>query len=275
VLGIHAPGIKDAQLGVHAAHHILLSHGLAVSRIRANTLPGTQVGIALDHSPVYPYDSRAETQQAVAQLDAFRNRWFFDPIFKQQYPEGLFANMKVSPPHIQEGDFAQIGTPIDFLGLNYYTRSIVRGKRPGETRENYEQIDSLAGSSYTDMGWEIYPDGLLASLERIRHDYAPPAILITENGAAFPDRWDGTSSVVDLERTRYLAQHIERVAQAVSNGIPVRGYFAWSLMDNYEWTWGYSKRFGLVYIDFPSNQRIIKESGYWYASFIDALKARS
>jgi beta-glucosidase len=275
VLGIHAPGINDAQMGVYAAHHILLSHGLAVSRIRANTLPATQVGIALDYSPVYPYDSRPETLQAVAQLDAFRNRWFFDPIFKQQYPEGLFANMKVLPPPIQEDDFAHIGTPIDFLGLNYYMRSVVRGNQSGETGASYEQIDVLPGSSYTDMGWEIYPDGLLASLERIRQDYAPPAILITESGAAFPDSWDGTSPVMDLDRTRYLAQHIERVAQAASNGIPVRGYFAWSLMDNYEWAWGYSKRFGLIYVDFPSKQRIIKESGYWYASFIDTLKARS
>jgi beta-glucosidase len=122
------------------------------------------------------------------------------------------------------------------------------------------------------MDWEIYPDGLLESLERIRRDYAPQAILVTENGAAFPDSWDGKLSVADPERMSYLSQHIGRVGQAITNGIPVRGYFAWSLLDNYEWAWGYSKRFGIVYVDFPSQKRVIKESGYWYASLIATLQ---
>ncbi len=269
VLGVHAPGIQDAQLGVYAAHHVLLSHGLAVPRIRANTPPGTQVGIALDYYPVHPYDSRPETQQAVEEADAFRNRWFFDPIFKKLYPEHLFTSLGVLPPVTKADDFELIGAPIDFLGLNYYTRMVVKSKPGGK---GYEQVEPLPGSAYTGMDWEIYPDGLLEALERIHRDYAPPAILITESGAAFPDTWDGSSHVNDLERTQYLNQHIQRVRQAVMRGIPVRGYCAWSLLDNYEWAWGYGKRFGIVYVDFPSQKRIIKRSGYWYASLISTLK---
>ncbi|HEY4387819.1 MAG TPA: GH1 family beta-glucosidase [Ktedonobacteraceae bacterium] len=271
VLGIHAPGLKDAQLGVYAAHHVLLSHGLAVPRIRANTPVGTKVGVALDYYPVHAYDDSPETKIAVERADAFRNRWFFDPIFKKQYPEGLFTDLGVLPPIEQEGDFEHIGVPVDFLALNYYTRMVVRAPQ-GQSTQRYEQVQPIPGSPYTAMDWEIYPDGLLETVERINRDYAPPTILVTESGAAFADNWDGKSNVSDLERTHYLNLHIQRIGQAVARGIPMQGYFVWSFLDNYEWAWGYSQRFGIIYVDFLSQKRVIKESGYWYASLIAALR---
>jgi beta-glucosidase len=272
VLGVHAPGVKDVQLGVYSAHHVLLSHGLAMQRVRANSRPDAQVGITLDYYPVHAYDSSPETQRAVESADAFRNRWFFDPIFKKQYPSQLFTDFGVSPPEVHEGDFELIGAPIDFLGLNYYTRMVVRAPQGKEGGQAFEQVETLPGATYTGMQWEIYPEGLLEGLERIQREYAPRAILITESGAAFPDCWDGESVVADTERMQYLDQHIQRVGEAIAKGIPIRGYFAWSLLDNFEWAWGYSKRFGIIYVDFSSQKRIIKESGHWYASFIATLR---
>lgn len=273
-IGVHAPGIRDEQLGIIAGHHVLLSHGLAVPRIRAHTHSHAQVGITLDIYALHAADDCPETLKAVEQADAFRNRWFFDPIFKKRYPERLFTDFGFVPPRIQEGDFDIIATPIDFLGTNYYTRWVIRSANPNNKDSNlpYEQVTPVPGASYTQMGWEIYPEGLLEVLERIHREYAPPAILITESGAAFPDCWNGDGIIPDRERMQYLCQHIESVGRAVAKGIPVRGYCAWSLLDNYEWAEGYSKRFGVVYVDFPSQKRIIKSSGQWYASFIASLR---
>ncbi len=281
--GVHAPGLRDLQMGVNAAHHILLSHGLAVPRIRTNAGPHAHVGISLDYYPIHAQDDDVETLQGVERASTFRNRWFFDPIFKKHYPEHLFSNLDVAPPAIHAGDLETIGAPIDFLGLNYYSRWIIRGQsRDGEhaaaspeaSQQGYEQVTSpLPTSTYTEMGWEIYPAGLLEALEQIQREYNPPALLITESGAAFPDHWDGDSSIHDVERAEYLRGHIASVARAAAQGVPVRGYFAWSLLDNFEWSEGYSKRFGIVYVDFPSQKRIVKDSGRWYAAFVAALRA--
>ena len=278
VLGIHAPGLTNPQTGINVSHNVLLSHGLAVPRIRANTPPDAKVGIALDYYPVYGVDNSPETVSAMEQADAFRNRWFFDPVFKGQYPDQLFSCLGVTPPPMCEGDLDIISTPIDFLGLNYYSRWTVRrlndeqNVKKEHANQIYEQITDLAGAPVTEMNWEVFPQGLFDALERIQRDYAPPAIFITENGAAFPDIWDSSSSIHDAQRTAYLCDHIQSVGRAVAEGIPVQGYFVWSLLDNYEWSEGYSKRFGLVFIDFATRHRIVKDSGYWYASFIASQK---
>jgi beta-glucosidase len=260
--GVHAPGIQDKQLAVIAAHHVLLSHGLAVPVIRAQTRPDAQVGISLDFSPFYAADDSAETQEAVRRADNTRNRWFIDPIYRGSYSDRLFADMQAAPPPIQPNDLAIISVPIDFLGVNYYTRIMVRGQA------HIHEPDAI----YTDMGWEIYPDGLHDLLIRLHREYAPKTMLITENGAAFNDTWDGNGSIADPQRTRYLETHIQAVARAIADGAPVHGYFTWSFMDNYEWAEGYSKRFGLVYVDYPTQRRIIKDSGKWYSSFLASFK---
>ena len=274
-LGIHAPGLHDKQLAVNAGHHVLLSHGLSVPRMRAHLSSQAQVGIALDFYPVYAADDRPETMRAVEHADIFRNRWFLDPVFRGRYPDGLFTGMEVSPPPSQENDLSIISTPVDFLGVNYYSRMLVRGAENSAVIAEhtlpftgYEAIESIPGSAYTDMGWEIFPDGLATILTRIQHEYAPKAMVVTESGAAFDDRLEGSDSIHDQQRIDYLRAHIQTVSQVIRQGVPIKGYVVWSFLDNFEWSEGYRKRFGLVYVDYPSQRRIIKDSGRWYASFV-------
>lgn len=274
-LGIHAPGLRDKQLAANAGHHVLLSHGLAVQRMRAHLSSQAQVGIAIDFYPVYAADDRPETLLAVQQADTFRNRWFLEPVFRGRYPDGLFTDLGANPPPAQEGDFAIISTPIDFLGVNYYSRMLVRSRADANTLaehtgpvDSYEAIDRIPGASYTEMGWEIFPDGLANILTRIHREYGPKAMVVTESGAAFEDHLDGNSDVHDLQRIDYLRKHIQTVAQVIRQGVPIKGYVVWSFLDNYEWAEGYRKRFGLVYVDYPTQRRIIKDSGRWYASFV-------
>jgi len=201
------------------------------------------------------------------------NRWFLDPIFLGNYPEGLFADAGVSPPPIQDRDLDIIATPIDLLGVNNYSRLLIRAhveeNGASDNRiKRYEHVAVVADSSYTEMGWEVYPRALTDVLVRVHRDYAPRAIVVTENGAAFADQWDGNNHVNDPQRVRYIREHIQALGQALAQGVPLRGYFVWSLMDNFEWAEGYSKRFGIVYIDYPTQRRIVKESGRWYADFI-------
>lgn len=269
-IGQHAPGMRDPQAAFIAGHHLLLGHGLAVQRIR-QIIPDALVGITLDLSPVYGNDDRPETLEAVTRLDTFRNRWLLDPIFHGRYPATLFVEQKVAPPPIQEGDLALISAPTDFLGINYYTRMLVSG-----TPDNsgaFKLIDFVPGASYTALNWEVFPQGLTDLLLRLHRDYAPRALFITENGAAYDDDWDGSDRIRDPERTHYLVTHIEAIAHAIEQGVPVKGYFAWSLMDNFEWAEGYAKRFGVVYVDYPTQRRIIKESGYWYRDFLTRVPA--
>ncbi len=274
--GIHAPGIQDMQAAVDAGHHLLLSHGLALSRLRAHINPEAQLGIAINLTQVYAVDDRPETLDGVARTDIFNNRWFLDPLFRGEYPPTLFPDLKTAPPPIKEGDMAIITTPLDFLGVNYYSRSLIRARTRASAPSThaYEQVVPVPGASYTEMAWEIYPDGLADMLARVNRDYAPRAILVTENGAAFVDQWYGNSNISDTRRVQYIQDHIKVLGQALRLEVPVRGYFVWSLMDNYEWTDGYGKRFGIVYIDFPTQRRIMKESGRWYAAFIASQQER-
>jgi beta-glucosidase len=264
-VGLHAPGLRDPQAAVVAAHHLLLGHGMAVGRVRANAAEA-QIGISLDLAPIYAADDRAETRVAVEKQDRFKNRWFLDPIFRGAYPESLFAEQGLAPPPIQDGDMRLIASPTDFLGVNYYSRELISGEAdiPGSWRRVYP----VPGSPYTAMNWEVFPQGLSDLLLRLQRDYAPAAMVITENGAAYDDEWSGGEQISDPERRQYLQSHIQAVARAVEQGAPVRGYYFWSLLDNFEWAEGYAKRFGLIYVDYPTRQRIIKESGYWYRDFL-------
>jgi len=273
--GIHAPGVRDKNLAVIAGHHVLLAHGLSVPRLRAHISPQAQVGIAIDFYPVYAADDRTETLLAIKRADTFRNRWFLDPIFRGHYPDDLFTDLKVAPPPILGDDFSIISDPIDFLGVNYYSRMIVRDRENGKTTpgqtghgESYEAVERIPGASYTEMGWEVFPEGLANILTRIDREYAPKAMVVTESGAAFDDHWDGNGTVHDQQRIDYLRAHIQTVARVIRQGVPIKGYFVWSFLDNFEWAEGYRKRFGLVYVDFPTQRRIIKDSGRWYASFV-------
>jgi len=268
--GTHAPGMQDMQAAVTVGHHLLLSHGLAVPRLRTHTKAGTQVGIALNFTPVYPADDTPETAQSVERTDTFTNRWFVEPIYKGAYPEHLFEDIGVKPPPVQENDLGVIATPIDFLGVNNYSRMVVRSN-PSKP-SGVEFVAPVPGASYTEMGWEVYPQAIGSLLTRLHKDYHVPSLLVTENGAAFDDTVGDDGEVSDPRRIEYLREHIRVVGRVLAQGVPVQGYLVWSLLDNYEWAEGYSKRFGIVYVDYATQKRIIKESGHWYAAFIASHK---
>ncbi len=271
-IGIHAPGIRDRQAAINAAHHLLLGHGLAVPRMRAHLPSSAQVGITLVLNQIYSTDERAETARDVELANAFINGWFLDPIYRSAYPERLFEYMALNPPPIQEGDLDSISVPLDFLGVNNYFRILVRGVQTQPLADRIEGVAPVPNACYTDMGWEIYPNGLRDLLVNVGRDYPVGKLYVTENGAAFPDGWDGGDMVSDPRRVAYLRAYITACAEAIEQGAPLCGYFVWSLMDNFEWSEGFAKRFGMVYIDYPTQRRVIKESGHWYAALLNAFR---
>lgn len=264
-VGVHAPGLHDRQAAITAGHHLLLSHGLAVPRLRSH-VGGADVGITLNFTPCYPADDSPETARDVDLCDAFGNRWLADPLFLGRYPEHLFANLGLNEPPIQHDDLAIISTPIDFLGVNNYSRNLVKGQPTQPLADQCQLVSPVPGSCYTNMSWEIYPQGLADLLLRLHRDYAPGTLYVTENGASFTDHWNGERVVSDPQRVDYLRRYIRSISQVLSEGVPLKGYFVWSLMDNFEWAMGYSQRFGIVYVDYANQQRIIKESGHWYSN---------
>ena len=257
--GVFAPGIKDRATTLRVAHHLLLSHGLAVQALRADgaTAP---LGIVLNMALAVPAtDSPADAEQARLD-DARGRRWFTDPLFKGHYPAELLAEMRDGTPDVQPGDLQAVATPIDFLGINYYSRHVASAGQP------YKPGD--AGLPLTDMGWEICAPGLTQLLLQMHGDYAGlPPVLITENGGAFKDPVVG-GQVHDADRTAYLQSHIAAVADARDQGANVAGYMVWSLMDNFEWSSGYAKRFGIVHVDYATQQRTLKDSAHWYRGFL-------
>jgi beta-glucosidase len=263
-IGEHAPGITQGP-ALQAAHTILLSHGLAVPIIRANS-QGSNVGITLNFSPAYPETDSPEDAAAALTHDGFFNRWFCDPLFRGEYPADMVERYNASGllPEIEAGDLATIAVPIDFLGINYYNRAVI----------NYDPSSPLGYGSkrpageYTDMDWEVYPDALRALLIRLQHDYNPTQMYISENGAAYADTLTATGEVHDLGRIGYLKGHLAACQQAIAEGVRLNGYFVWSLMDNFEWAFGYSKRFGIVYVDYASQRRILKDSARFFRNVI-------
>jgi beta-glucosidase len=263
--GMHAPGRTSEADAVAVAHHLLLSHGWAVQAIRRSA-PDARVGITLNLAQIYPATDTPEDEAAAYRRDGEDNRWFLDPIFRGSYPADLLDRNELVAPHVHDCDLATASTPIDFLGINNYSRFIVAAGADGpRTVPNPE-------AQHTDMGWEVYPDGLHDVLVRVARDYEPAAIYITENGAAFPDVRVHDGGVHDVERTAYLESYIGAVGRAIAGGAPVKGYFVWSLLDNFEWAFGYCRRFGIVYIDFPTLERVPKDSFYWYRDMISSRR---
>jgi len=272
--GVFAPGLRDWGAALAAGHHLLLSHGKAVEAIRANAA-GARVGIAIDCRPNRAASQAPADVAAARHFDGFRNRWFFDPVFGKGYPQDMLAAYRnagrilVEPAFVRSGDLETIATPIDFLGLNYYTSLAIRAG--GEESEDTGVAPGTAPPpGYTEMGWEVTPDALGDFLRRIRDDYAPRSIVITENGASYSDPPGRDGIIRDQRRIAYLQAHLEQLEVARTAGVPVDGYFVWSLLDNFEWALGYSQQFGLVGVDRDSLERIPKQSFGFYRDFIAA-----
>jgi beta-glucosidase len=268
--GHHAPGRTSDADALATAHHLLLSHGRAVQILRERS-PGAEVGITLNLDHVYAVGEDEDDRKAAEWVDGFHNRWFLDPIFKGSYPADMLEAWADVAPPIEDGDLETIAQPIDFLGVNNYTSPLVAADIDDGNRSRFIRREDV---DRTDMGWEVVPEGLRDMLLRVARDYGPPAIYVTENGAAFPDVRGHDGSVGDPERQAYLEAYIGAAAEAVAAGAPLRGYFAWSLLDNFEWAWGYWKRFGLVYVEYATLERVPKGSFYWYRDLIAAQRAR-
>ena len=270
--GEHAPGLQDPFAALKAAHHLLLSHGLAVEALRASARRPLRIGITLNLYPVHPASDSEADRQAAVRFDGNLNRMFLDPILRGRYPDDMLALLGPLFPQIPAGDLTRIATPLDFLGVNYYSRAVVRHD------PNFPIVEASEihpeGNEYSGM-WEIYPPGMYELLTRIWNEYKPSLdILVTENGICVPDGLDFDGRVRDDRRVRYLRDHIAQVHRAIADGVPVQGYFVWTLMDNFEWAHGYGMRFGLAYVDFKTLARTIKDSGRWYAQVIRENGAR-
>jgi beta-glucosidase len=265
--GQHAPGRRSERDALAAAHHVLLSHGLAVQALRRES-PTSRVGITIDLVDAQPFGATAADAAASRRHDGRRNRWILDPVLRGAYPADLAAELEPSMPTVENGDLRTIWAPLDFLGVNYYTRNVILAAassgRPVEAE--------LQGVDRTEMGWEIYPEGLYSLLTRLQAEYDPPPLLITENGAAFADTVEN-GAIRDPRRIGFIRGHLEAVARALEAGVDVRGYFLWSLLDNFEWAFGYSRRFGIVHVDFETAERTPKASYAWYRELIAASRA--
>ena len=259
-IGIHAPGKVGKEYGRKAAHHLLLAHGLALSVLKQNS-PNTLNGIVLNFTPCYSLTQSDEDLKATAFADDYLNQWYIKPIIDAQYPDMINQLPLNHQPEILEGDMELISQSIDYLGINFYTRQVYKA----HPTDIYEPITPTG--PLTDMGWEIYPQSFTDLLVSLNKTYTLPPIYITENGAAMPDTYNN-GEVNDLDRLSYYNTHLNAVHNAIEQGVVIHGYFAWSLMDNFEWAEGYLKRFGIVYVDYKTQQRTIKNSGLAYKELI-------
>jgi beta-glucosidase len=260
-LGHFAPGVKDRGVAMQVSHHCLLSHGLAMKAMRS-TRANLDVGIVLNLSPVYSAtDSPADTMLA-SREDGLLVRWYMDALLRGKYPADILEYLAADAPDTEAGDAFLIAQPLDFLGVNYY-HPIVSGAGRSFS-------PARAGATVTDMGWEVAPANFTDLLMRLDREYDLPPLFITENGAAYRDLViDG--GVGDEERRAYIESHIRAIADAIDRGVDVRGYFVWSLLDNFEWASGYTKRFGIYYVDYQTQARILKRSGFWYKDLAAAF----
>ena len=274
-IGEHAPGWHDWPAALAAAHHLLLSHGWAVPVLRQNS-PGAEVGITLNFSQVMPASDRPEDLAAARYADGYSNRWFIDPLYRGAYPDDMIAAYTAAghlpaggPAFVHSRDLAAIAAPTDFLGVNYYTREVVGSPGAEGGARTPEQI-AAEQNEHTEMGWEVYPAGLHDLLVRLETDYHPGKLYVTENGASYSDGPNAEGRVPDERRRRYLRDHFAASQRAIAEGVPLAGYFVWSLMDNFEWARGYTQRFGVVWVDYPTQQRLPKDSALWYRQVIAA-----
>lgn len=268
--GEHAPGYTDLHAALKASHHLLLSHGASMQVIRQN-VPDAKAGITLNLAWVEGASSNEEDLQAAQRHDGFLNRWFLDPVFKGEYPADMVSLYGPMLEDIDVTEVHQAAVPQDFLGINYYMRNVIKHNPDAPYLQTGHVLPP--DSEYTKMNWEVYPDAFAQMLVRLHQDYAPPAIYITENGAAYPDEPTNSDLVEDPKRVAYLQGHIGAVEKAIGQGSPVKGYFVWSLLDNFEWAFGYDRRFGIIYVDFDTLKRTPKQSALWYRDFIAKAKS--
>ncbi len=276
--GRHAPGVHDGRQAVVAAHHLLLAHGLAVEQMRARAAAGVEFSIVLNLEPHRPASGSAADVAAARLVDGMHNRIFLDPILRGAYPLDVLEHLEplVGLGHIEDGDLDTISTPLDLLGINYYRPSLIAARSepapggfivwPGD-----EWVEPLPQQGeHTTMGWVVDPSGLEELLRQLHTDYGGLPLLVTENGASYEDRLEGDGSVADGDRVSFLDGHLRAVHRALDAGVDLRGYFVWSLLDNFEWAEGYAKRFGIVHVDYETLRRTPKESARWYSRVIAA-----
>jgi beta-glucosidase len=283
--GVHAPGRTDPALSLRAAHHLLLGHGLAVQALRGSLPADRELAITLNLCAVVPSSESAADAEAARRIDGLANRLFLDPLFRGHYPDDVCADTAALSDweFVRDDDESTIATPIDVLGINYYTPTVV-GAGDGTDRGDDGHLPSPASpwpgcddvrfvrrpGPRTAMGWTIDARGLRALLHRVHQDYPGVPLMITENGAAFDDTVEPGGDIQDSARIAYLRDHLAVVHEAIHSGIDLRGYFVWSLLDNFEWSYGYSKRFGIVHVDYQTQRRTWKDSAYWYRDVIRA-----
>ncbi|MEV3938495.1 GH1 family beta-glucosidase [Glycomyces sp. NPDC049804] len=283
--GEHAPGRREPAASIAAAHHLMLGHGLAARAIKAAD-PDATVSVGLNFYPIHAATETPVDIDAARRVDGVQNRWFTEAALRGAYPEDIVEDFKAISDFafVEDGDMETINAPIDVLSVNYYSRFTVTGNGgatsasaaptgAGSAWPANEHIGFVSsGLPVTDMGWEIDPAGLAETLTRLHAGYPDVKLAVTENGSAFPDKIED-GEIHDPERLDYARDHLAACADAVAAGVPLIGYFAWSLADNFEWAWGYTKRFGLVYVDFETGERTVKDSGRWYGDLV--RRARS
>lgn len=275
--GRHAPGLRDPAQAARAVHHLLLAHGRAVPVLRARGVDA--LGITLNLAPVHASGNAPADVETARRVDGQHNRMFLDAILRGAYPEDVVADLADAgaPLPVQDGDLQAIAAPLDWLGVNYYFRNVVRaadgptGKPSAWIGPPVEEVD--APEPRTTMGWGVHPDGLTELLLRLRDEYAGIPLVITENGSAWPDELTPEGRVHDVARTDYLLAHLAAAAEAIAQGADLRGYFVWSFMDNFEWARGYAQRFGIVHVDYATQRRTVKDSGHTYAAVVRASRA--
>ncbi|MGN9893792.1 GH1 family beta-glucosidase [Micromonospora sp. L31] len=275
--GLHAPGRRDLGAGIAAAHHLLLGHGLATQRLRAAGSP-IELGITLNMATADPATDSPADRDAARAADGLGNRIYLDPLFHGRYPEDVVADLAAEGVRIpvEDGDLAVISSPIDVLGVNYYFGQAHSGvdEQGREREDDGRPVRRVVRRDLprTAMDWEIVPESFTELLVRLHRDYPGVPMVITENGAAFDDKPDADGFVADDDRVAYLTEHLRAVARARQAGADVRGYFAWSLLDNFEWAYGYDKRFGIVRVDYDTQRRTPKRSAHWYRDTIRRVR---
>jgi beta-glucosidase len=280
--GIHAPGRTEPGAAVAAAHHLLLAHGLGLEALRGTVRDDADIGITLNPYPVVPVSDDPADVDAARRVDGIANRLWFDPVLLGRYPEDVLADVGAVSDlaHLRDGDLAVISRPIDSLGVNYYRRHHVRhgvGRSAGGPAAQWPgspDVETVEPAGpHTDGGWAIEPEGLVEVLRRMTDAYPCPPLYVHENGAAFVDPRPDDGEVRDEGRVAFLAGHVAAAQRAVAQGIDLRGYFVWSLLDNFEWAEGYAHRFGIVHVDFATQQRTLKASARWFARVVDSNRA--
>jgi len=265
--GLHAPGICDYSQAYQTAHHMLMAHGKAVQIFRQEGHDG-RIGLILNLNGLIPNNDSEEDRAATQRVHDETHALFLDPVFNGKYPQALFDFIGTHQPKVQDGDLELIHQPIDFLGLNYYNTDLVAFDIYAGLNKARIIPYSAAGWGRTEMNWGIHPAGIKGEVLYIKENYGNPDIYITENGCAMPDEPDKNGFVADWDRIRYIKAHLHALHEAIEEGVNLKGYFVWSIFDNFEWERGYGPRFGLVRVDYETLERIPKQSAYWYRDLI-------